>query len=104
MAISKLRITAGQLLPRVRAAAKSSSNVEFIPPPIKKSMAGMMTYLQALKCLQEGEIVGSPVLNEHGHWEFQMKRCAVTQWLVIDVVAVVNSTRVTKLFVLLENR
>lgn len=103
MAISKLRITAGQLQPRVRTAARSSSNVEFIPAPIKQSMAGMITYLQALKCLQEGDIIGKPKLNEHGHWEFRMGRCSATQWTEFKVVAVVGSTRVTKLYVLLEN-
>lgn len=102
MAISKIRITAGLLLPRVRAAAKSSSNVEFVPPPAKQSMAGMMTYLQALKCLQEGEIVGKPKLNEHGDWTFQMERFAANQWTQINVVAVVENTRVVKLYVLLE--
>lgn len=102
MAVSKLRVTAGQLLPRLRTAAKSSSNVEFIPPPAKRSMAGMMTYLQALKCLQEGEIIGKPKLNEHGHWEVRMRRFAANQWTEFDVVAVVESTRVIKIYVLLE--
>ncbi len=103
MAISKIRITAGQLLPRVREAAKTSSNVVIIPAPLKKSMAGMMNYLQILKCLRDGEIVGKPVLNEHGDWAFRMQRCAATLWLEIDVVAVVSGTRVTKLYVLLES-
>jgi len=62
----------------------------------------MVTYLQALKCLQEGEIVGKPRLNEHGHWTMRMKRFAANQWTEFDVVAVVDSTRVIKIYVLLE--
>ena len=36
----------------------------------------MMTFKQALACLQHGSIVGKPVLNEHGHFEFTMERYA----------------------------
>lgn len=101
--VSKLRITAGLLQPRVKATAKSSSNVEFIPPPNKKGMAGMVTYLQALKCLQEGQIVGKPRKNQHGDWEFQMERYAANQLARFNVVASVDGARVTRLYVLLEN-
>ncbi len=102
MTVSHIRITAGTLLPRIHEAAKSSSNVEFIPQPMKRSMAGMVNYLQALKCVQEGRIVGRPKLNEHGDWEFQMERYAANNMTTINVVASVDGARVTKIYVLTE--
>jgi hypothetical protein len=102
MGITRFRITAANLLPRIHEAAKSSSNVEFIPPPNKRSMAGMMQFKQALRCLQEGSIVGRPKVNDHGDWEFQMERFAANQWTVIDVAASVSGARVTRLYVLME--
>jgi hypothetical protein len=99
MAVSKLRITAKQLLSRVQEAARSSSNVVVIPPPDRRSMAGQMNWLQVLKCLREGSIVGKPSQNDNGDWVFQMQRCAANHVLVLDVIATVKGTRVDKIFV-----
>jgi hypothetical protein len=65
-------------------------------------MGGMMQFKQALKCLQEGQIVGKPRLNKHGDWEFQMERYAANQWTTFNVVAAVDGARVTKIYVLME--
>lgn len=100
MAITKLRVTADKLLPRVRDAAETSSNVVFIPPPNKRSMAGMMLFQQVLSCLREGAIVGKPVKNAHGDFEFHMERYAANQWVRYKVIASVSGARVTKIYVL----
>lgn len=99
MKTTKLRISASKLLPRIREAAKSSSNVVFIPPLNKKSMAGMMTYRQALACLQSGVIVGKPMLDDHGHWEVWMERYAANLRFRTRVVAVCDGPRVAQLIV-----
>ena len=64
MSVSNMRPTARTLPACAKEAAKSSSNVVILPPPNEDSMGGKMTYLQALACLREGTIVGSPKLNE----------------------------------------
>ena len=61
-----------------------------------------MHYLQAQRCLQKGQIVGKPRLNEHGDWEFEMERFAANQWTKYRVVARVDGATVTRLFVYLE--
>ena len=76
MSISKIRISSDKLLTYIRAAARSSENIVFIPPPNKKSMAGMMSFRRGLVCLQKGEIVGKPKRNEHGDWELRLSRPA----------------------------
>ena len=102
MAISKLRITAAQLLPRVRSAARSSHVLQFVPPLEMRSMAGVMNFRQVQKCLHEGQMVGKPKLNEHGHWEFRMERFAANQWTEVRGIAIVEGARVTKIYVLRE--
>jgi hypothetical protein len=102
MAVSKIRITADQLSPRVQKAAQSSSNIVFIPPPKKKSMGGMMQHLQVLKCLREGSIVGKPRLNEHGHWEFNMEAFLAGVEVDIRVIAETDGPHISKLYVFTE--
>ena len=67
MTVSKFRITAALLEPRVHTAARDSSNVVFVPPPQKRSMAGLMRFQQALECLRKGRITGKPKLTEAGY-------------------------------------
>ena len=102
MSVSKLRITAGLLQPRVHTAAKDSENVVFIPPTQKRSMAGMMRFQQALACLRKGSIVGKPKLTDEGLWEFQMERYAANRWFTIKVAAEVNGAHVVKLYAIFE--
>lgn len=101
MAVVNLRVTEKTLLKRLREAAQSSSNVVFIPEPDKGSMAGMMTYQQAMSCLREGDIVGKPTLNAHGHWELQVQRYAANHMFSLRAVAECTGVRVTRIFVFL---
>lgn len=102
MSVTNIRITASQLLPRIRSAAADSSNVVFVPPPQKRSMAGMMQFRQVMLCLQDGTIVGKPKLTEHGLWEFRMERYAANQLFSLKVAAEVKGVRVVKLYAIQE--
>jgi hypothetical protein len=102
MAVSPFRITAKQLLPRIRQCAKSQ-NVMFTPPLVRQSMAGMMTFHQSLKCLQEGSLIGKPKVDEHGNWLFRMERFAAGEAQIVHAVAIVNGVHVEKILVLLED-
>ncbi|MEH6416636.1 hypothetical protein [Pseudomonas sp. CGJS7] len=99
MPVSKFRITARQLEPRVHEAAKDSFNVTIVPAPMKRSMAGMTTYLQIIECLRKGTIVGKPVFREDGFWEFRMERFSANQWHAFRVYASVEGARVVELIV-----
>lgn len=72
-----------------------------IPPPDKRSMSGMMSFLQAMKCLQEGSIVGKPKLNENGDWELSLERLCANEWVTIKAIAVCAGARVTRIIVFL---
>lgn len=101
MTVSPLRITALHLQARVHHAAKDSSNVVFIPPPRKRSMAGMMLFHQVMCCLREGTIVGKPKLTDEGFWEFRMERFAANRVYSVKVAAKVKGARVERLFAIL---
>lgn len=101
MATSKFRITAGALQPRVNQAAANSSNVVFVPPPDKRSMAGMMQFHEVLCCLREGRIVGKPVFTEAGLWEFHMERFFANRLYRLKVAAATSGARVTRLYAIL---
>lgn len=99
MTVSKFRITADKLERRVHEAAKHSFNVTIVPAPVRKSMAGQMTYLQVMDCLRKGSIVGKPILRDDGLWEFRMERFASNQLFSIPVFALVEGVRVVELYV-----
>jgi hypothetical protein len=101
--VTNIRITASKLLPKVRDAAKYSSNIVFIPPLEMRSMAGAMTFRQVLECLRSGRIVGKPTRNQHGAWEFIMECEFVNQALQVSVVAECEGVAITRLIVLWEN-
>ena len=62
-------------------------------------MAGMMTFHQALICLQEGVIVGKPRQNDNGDWELFMERYAAHTSFILKVIAICDGARITKLVV-----
>lgn len=99
MSVTKIRVTAPRLQKAIRAAAKDSSKVAFIPPLEKRSMAGMMTFHQALMCLQHGDIVGKPVLNERGDWELSMQRFAANFMFEMRVVVSCKGANVDMIYV-----
>lgn len=98
MTVSKFRVTASQLESRVKAAAKDSANVVFVPPPEKKSMAGMMLWHQALACMRQGRIVGTPKQVQEGLWEFRMERFAANQLFELKVAARCRGATVEQLY------
>lgn len=104
MTVSRFRITAAMLQPRVREAAGMSANVVFVPPPDKRSMAGMMLFRSVLLCLQEGNIVGKPTKDEYGNWVFRMERYAANHLFQLKVAAEVDGARVVKLYAILTEK
>jgi len=97
--VVNLRVSAAQLLEKIQATAKSSSHVVIIPTPDKHSMAGMMTFLQAVQCVQKGQIVGKPIKNEHDDWELTMERTTPSGYLKIKVFAECDGANVVRVIV-----
>lgn len=100
MAVTKLRLTQSKLLAAIKHAAKSSSNIVFMPDVEKRSMAGLTTFKLLILILQQGEFHGKPKLNKHGDWELSMCRFGAKEWCVIDVIAQCDGPRVRRLIVL----
>jgi len=94
-----MRVTANKLLLRIQEAANSTSNVVFVPDLNRRSLAGMMTFHQAMSCLREGKIVGKPSMNEHNHWELRMERYAANRTYSLKVIVECDGARVKKLIV-----
>ena len=94
MNVSKLRLTEARLLPAIREAAEVSSKLVFLPALEKNSMAGMMTFLQAQRCLQKGTISGKPRFNEYGDWELTMRRYAAACVFEMQIVVICEGASV----------
>jgi len=93
------RITANRLQASVHRAAEDSARVIFVPELGNDSLGERLTYLQALKCLTKGKIVGHPTRNEKGHWVFTMERYSANSNIVINVAAVCEGMSITQLIV-----
>src|SRR5580700_3385570 len=100
MAVTDFRIPKDKLLAAIRIAAKDSSKLVFLPAIEKRAMAGMMTYRQVIKCLEEGRIGKGPKRNEHGHWALTLERYSAHRWLSIDVVAECEGATVRRIYIL----
>lgn len=99
---TRIRVSSRALLEKIRETASSSSNVVFIPEPEKRSMAGMMTFHQALQCVRAGKIVGEPVRNEYGDWELRMERYAANFNFTARIIAECDGAHVKRIIVFLE--
>ena len=95
MSLTPLRISSKKLLSRIREAAESSSNIVFVPPLERRSMAGMMNFHAALRCLQEGTMVGAPKQNANGDWDLWLERGSFST----KVIASCRGARVSRIVV-----
>lgn len=100
MSVTKFRLTKDKLVAAVRLAARDTSKIVFLPEIDKHAMSGMMSYRQAITCLEKGRIDSAPKLNEHGHWVFRLNRYSANRWLSIDVVAECDGAHVRRLYIL----
>ena len=67
--------------------AADSSKVTFRDDCSEGEWHERVTWLQALKCLEKGELIGGPDFNDETNcWECRMRRFAAGQDIVIDVV------------------
>jgi hypothetical protein len=46
----------------------------------------VFTHRQVVRCLEDGEIVDGPITNEHGHFEYAMKRVIAGQEIHLTAV------------------
>lgn len=103
MNVSPLRLTQARLLPAIREAAEISSKLVFLPALEKNSIAGMMTFHQAQRCLQKGSISGKPVLNEYGDWELTMRRYVAASVFEMQIVVICEGATVSYIGIFSEN-
>lgn len=95
-----IRLSARRLQGHVHVAARDSSRVVFREPLDRQNLAGELTYRQVLKCLQDGQMVGPPDLDEHAHWRFRMCRHAAGLTVCVEAAAHVAGARIEQIVVL----
>jgi hypothetical protein len=100
--VTKFRISEKSLLKHIQQTANNTSKIVFIPPIEKSSMAGMMTFQQAVSCLRHGVIVGKPKKNMFGDWELQMERYAANFLFRTKVVVECDGALVHRLIIILK--
>lgn len=94
-----IRLSAAQLQRHVRVAARDSSRVVFREQPDRRNLAGELTYRQVLKCLQEGQVIGKPSM-ENDYWQFQMQRHSAGLTVTVEAAALAAGARVEQIIVL----
>lgn len=68
-------------------------------PPGKGQWEQRISYLQALMCVQEGELVGTPTLDEYNGWRCVLRRFSAGV-MVIVTVALIKQAEDWRIFVL----
>jgi len=94
-----IRLSAARLQKHVRVAARDSSRVVFREPPDRRNLAGELTYRQVLRCLQEGQLIGKPIMD-NAFWQFQMRRHAAGLTVTVEAAALAAGARVEQIIVL----
>lgn len=62
-----------------------------IPPGPGGGWEQAVTTRQVLLCLEKGEIVGTGRRNEHGHYQFRMRRFSAGVAVLVDLVLYVEN-------------
>lgn len=78
-------------LPQIKAipliAEAANTNRTIIPDNLADGeWPNLVLHRQIVRCLQEGEIIGGPVTNEHGHFEYRMRRISAGQEVYLTAV------------------
>lgn len=71
----------------IRETAQDSSRVVIPEPPDMGAWEATVTVRQVLRCLEDGDIVEGPEVNEFGHLECVLTRYAVGVEIFVTVVA-----------------
>ena len=104
MTVHALRVSARLVVKRVRKiATRDAGQIIIIPPPHRRSMAGMMNFRQVIVCLEKGTVDSTPIRNQHGDWEFTMRRHAGRLWTVVRVAVTCEGARVSRVHAIVED-
>lgn len=103
MPVKPFPMSADHALTIIRETAKDSSRVG-IPADLgysrpRQDWEHIVTHRQIQRCLEDGELLGRPELDEHGNWKCQMQRFGTGAVIRITVVAVHDEDRNWRLFV-----
>lgn len=84
--ITAFRLSAKDAKRMIREAAKDSGRV-FITDDVSSGLyEARMTRLQVIRCLEDGDLIGKPALNDFKDWECRLERFAVGVCIRITVV------------------
>lgn len=82
----------------IREAARDSANVVIPAPQTAGQWEETVTHMQVIRCLQKGDIVGTPKLDKFGNWECRMSRFSAGAHIFVAIAAINKENR-WKLFV-----
>ena len=87
MAVTEFRLSQKRARELVRDLARDSSNV-VVPLEGGGKWEQTVSLLQVMKCLEEGELVGDPRLDNYGNWICLFRRLGAG--IVVEVTAAVE--------------
>lgn len=85
LSVEPLKLRAESALKKIRSIA-AARGVEFLQPPNGGPWEVTTSRRQVLVCLESGEILGEPILDDHKNWKVTLHRS--TAGVAIEVEAV----------------
>ena len=103
MSVKKFPMRADHARKIIRNTAKDSSRVG-IPVDLgydrpKQDWEHVVTHRQIYRCLEDGDVLGEPELDEHGNWQCRLQRFGSGALVEITVVAVQDKNDDWRLYV-----
>jgi len=74
VALVDFKLSRGRFLEILRGMVMDTRNVTIPDPPAAGQWQKTVNYRQVIRCLEVGDIVTDPALDEHGGWQASLQR------------------------------
>ena len=85
MTLVDFKLPPDRFLEIVRDVVVNTRNVTIPDPPQVGQWQRTVNYRQVIRCLEEGELVSGPNLDEHGNWQARLRRFSAGVMVLVTV-------------------
>lgn len=90
--VASIHDTKRGVVPCIRRLARDTSNIG-LPDPLKGGpWKEVVTFLQAVRCLQDGDLIEGPDRDDKGNWACTMQRISAGVVVNVSVALVDNGS------------
>lgn len=88
--IASFKLDRVRALSLIREIASDSRNVIFVENAEKGPWEARVTHLQIIRCLEDGDIVSDPLLDDYKNWRVQLRRTAARVCMEVTCIILMN--------------